>query len=663
MGKKKSSNFIPVEGLLVVVVLLLTGGFFFHDHFFSFPSHVHAWSQGDRYALTIGYLNNGLDFFRPATLNLYPEYPPQNEIAVFTGITSAALPLPEYLAAIVMKITAVRQPWVLRLIVLISGGMGLYFLFRFMRTMGGVFSLSMLTVLMVFSAPVFTYYLNAFIPSIVSLALSWAAFYFYAQFLRDTKPNQLLLSLLLLSLATLIRPPFLMPLLALIVVHLGFTGFKRQKIQEYLLIMLHLTVIALFSYHDKLLQQQYGSMFNSRLMPAASLSEWIDLMGVAWKNWSLSYWSLSQYVLLLMVPVMLFLLRKKIFKGYRLQLFLIAILNLGAGLLYSFAMAKQFPMHDYYFLDSLFLPLVLLTAVVFSAVELHHRRQQILLAIALLVFAPAMLWASYQKQHERYTSHSWDLVEATRLNFLGSDAFLSENGLGRDAKVLVLDAYSSNIPLLLMDREGFTVIETSPEKLKKALELPFDFVVIQNRSLGSDVLRNLPELTNKLQSVANNGKIGLYKYNQTPNAQTWLNLLLINSLTNNYSLITDSTQLCLDQETAFLNIKDTLLDGEPHAVTALLFQADVFADQTSLDGLNLVVDAKDDAGFSFYDSRPLSVFYSSKPTTPIKVFVGLPEQMPINTRVKVYLWNPGKNNICLQPHAVLFTKYYLNQKN
>ncbi|MCC7317388.1 MAG: hypothetical protein IT219_02580, partial [Bacteroidales bacterium] len=180
MAKKKSSIFIPVEGLLVVVILLIIGGFFFYDQFFSFPSHLHAWSQGDRYALTIGYLNNGLDFFRPSTLNLYPEYPPQNGITVFTGITSAAMPLPEYMAALVMKFTGVRQPWVLRLIVLLSGGVGLYFLFRLMRTMGGVFSLALLTVLMVFSAPVFTYYLNAFIPSIPALALSWAAFYFYA---------------------------------------------------------------------------------------------------------------------------------------------------------------------------------------------------------------------------------------------------------------------------------------------------------------------------------------------------------------------------------------------------------------------------------------------------------------------------------------------------
>ncbi len=663
MAKKKSSIFIPVEGLLVVVILLIIGGFFFYDQFFSFPSHLHAWSQGDRYALTIGYLNNGLDFFRPSTLNLYPEYPPHNGITFFTGITSAAMPLPEYLAALVMKFTGVRQPWVLRLIVLLSGGVGLYFLFRFMRTIGGVFSLSLLTVLMVFSAPVFTYYLNAFIPSIPALALSWAAFYFYANYLRDAKTKHFLLALILLTLATLIRPPFLMPLVAMVAVHLSFTGFKRQKIKEYLLILLHLTIIGIFSYHDKSLQHQYGSMFNSQLMPAESLGDWMALMAVAWKNWSLSYWSLSQYVLLLMVPVVLFLMRKKIFKGYRLQLFLIAILNLGAGLLYSFAMAKQFPMHDYYFLDSLFLPLVLLLALGFSAVEIHHRRQQIPLAIALLIFAPAMLWASFQKQNERYTSHSWDLVEATRLNFVGSDAFLSENGIRRDAKMMVLDAYSSNIPLLMMDREGFTVIETSAKKLTKALQLPFDYVVIQNRGLGSDVLRNLPELTNKLEPIANNGKIGLYKYSASSLPQNWLNLLLVNSLTKSFIPISDSVPLCMDQETAFVNIKDTLLTGESEVVSALLFQADAFTDQTSLNGLNLVVDAKDDAGFSFYDSRPLSAFYTPNQSTQINVFVGLPEQMPVNTHVKVYLWNPGKNNVCLQPHAVLFTKYYLHQKN
>ena len=40
-----------------------------------FPSYIHAWAQSDRYALAIGFTDNGLNFFKPESLIYSHQFP------------------------------------------------------------------------------------------------------------------------------------------------------------------------------------------------------------------------------------------------------------------------------------------------------------------------------------------------------------------------------------------------------------------------------------------------------------------------------------------------------------------------------------------------------------------------------------------------------------
>ena len=56
-----------LETIGLGIVIIGFGLTFQYKYLNEFPSHIHAWAQADRYALSLGFLENGLDFFKPQT--------------------------------------------------------------------------------------------------------------------------------------------------------------------------------------------------------------------------------------------------------------------------------------------------------------------------------------------------------------------------------------------------------------------------------------------------------------------------------------------------------------------------------------------------------------------------------------------------------------------
>ena len=57
MNLKKKQNSIVFLSLIVLAFV------FQFKYLNEFPSFIHAWSQSDRYAIAIGFINNNFDFF------------------------------------------------------------------------------------------------------------------------------------------------------------------------------------------------------------------------------------------------------------------------------------------------------------------------------------------------------------------------------------------------------------------------------------------------------------------------------------------------------------------------------------------------------------------------------------------------------------------------
>lgn len=103
----------------------------------------------------------------------------------------------------------------------------------------------------------------------------------------------------------------------------------------------------------------------------------------------------------------------------------------------------------------------------------------------------------------------------------------------------MLDAYSTNLPLILMKKKGYTVINTAKEDILDALTKPFDYIVILDVFLPSDVIYKYPELINRLIRVGGNGKISVFSYSSTPVDQSLQQLLGISSAVRTYTLASE----------------------------------------------------------------------------------------------------------------------------
>ena len=118
------------------------------------------------------------------------------------------------------------------------------------------------------------------------------------------------------------------------------------------------------------------------------------------------------------------------------------------------------------------------------------------------VFRRAVLLLAAQaartEQQNRITQSPDDPGQRTERNFRTSARWLDSLGVPRTATLLVLDARSYNLPLLLAQRPGWTAVNTAAHFLTDALKMPADYVVTQNFSYLTDIVYNYPLITERL---------------------------------------------------------------------------------------------------------------------------------------------------------------------
>ena len=99
-----------LETIGLGIVIIGFGLTFQYKYLNEFPSHIHAWAQADRYALSLGFLENGLDFFKPQTYIYNHQFPHKWEVPSETSITAVDFPIHDYVVpAVLMKITGITS--------------------------------------------------------------------------------------------------------------------------------------------------------------------------------------------------------------------------------------------------------------------------------------------------------------------------------------------------------------------------------------------------------------------------------------------------------------------------------------------------------------------------------------------------------------------------
>ena len=475
--------------------------FFYAENIFFFPSHIHAWTQSDRFALALKFLDNDFNLFKPQTYNLASQ----------DGITGVDLPLGEWLVALLMQVFQSREPFIFRSAQLAYALVGYAFLFRLGLAQGHKQLKASSLVLFAFSAPILTYYQNGFIPSVSSFSTALIAYYYYFQFKKNDNLKFFKLGVFLMGLACLIRSPFNLFLFAMFLQELG-GWLKKGRIiwPQFRSFVFVYSLILGYNLYKNYLNQTYGSQFLTSLLPANSLLELGQLSLLVLKRWAFQLLSPAHYLLWFtsLIALILALKHRKIQDPLNLALAQQTLwISLGACV-YYLLMTKQFIDHEYYFIDSFYLPIIFSLSLGLKQLPIEQNWQKLGLVLGLI----AGIYASKQIQDLKYAETLWDRGEITRKNFIGAAQFLDELKISRQAKLLILDAYSTNAPLILAGRNGHTVLNTTNDHLVKALnELEFDYIIIQDVFIPSDIVHYYPQILQRLERLGGNGRLSVFK--------------------------------------------------------------------------------------------------------------------------------------------------------
>jgi hypothetical protein len=641
----------------LVLFLLVSSIVLYHSVIQLFPSFIHAWTQSDRYAIALRFLDNGFDIFHPATFNLQ----------TVEGITRVDFPINEFLVAVIMKITGNTAPVIFRLYILFISISGLVYLYLLAKRISGSEIKSWFTVLFVFLSPVYVYYQAGFIPSIPAIASVFAGYYYFFSYKDNGNKKLFYYALLFFLLSSLMRLPFVIILFA-VMLQQGFMSLKLRVLRKHELIgfVSAFLIFAAYYLYNIHLGRMYGNMFLDSFLPAKNFSEFKEILMAMYDHWCFHYFSMWHYILLfvlILISVLTLYRRGNYLEADKKYWFQFLIAGCGS-ICYFLLMARQYYSHDYYFLDSMFVPTILLFMFVLKDVTIETVKQKITWSCVLAVSVILFFIANFNTQAERYSFGSWDRVEITRKNFTGTEEFLDSLGVSKDAKILVIDAYTTNAPLLLMNRKGYTVMGTTHKNIGVSLQWGnWDLVAIQDIYLVSDVIKNYPLITSMLECVGSTGRVSFYKKSPAPKYKTLKQFLGINpertlfvseyksatSQKKNKAILNDSTEFGITASVKASELKSG--SGLKVLVSGKFFPGN------SIKDIQLVASINTGEEQLFYQSFALNDYMKDSVSVQNLEFqFVLPEFKTPEDELKVYLWNPGKGDLTYDNWEVIIYK-------
>ncbi|MDD3875328.1 MAG: hypothetical protein PHT69_01780 [Bacteroidales bacterium] len=496
--------------LITVLIIFFLGVLFHHNYISKFPEHIHAWAQSDRYAIALGFVDNGLNFFKPQTF----VYPVSKGAPSATTVTSVDFPIHDYVPAIVMTLSGSKAPIIFRLYILLYSFLGLYFLFKLSLKITNDYYKSLFVLIFTATSPVFVYYQSGFLPTIPSLSNAIIGLYFYFIHLKNGNSKSFGLSLLFMTLATLARTTFAIPLTAILCIEILRVIVKKTIVfpKLYFIIFSLFIIISYYTY-NAYLRTHYGTIFLNHLLPPSSFIHAKELIITAYNSWFFQYFSKFHYVSIMLIFGAIFLYRiaSKGKTENRSYLFGLTVFTIFTGsCIFALLMLKQYPDHDYYFLDTFFLPLILGIPLLMSFLpKIEKTKFKIIAVLVLCVSSFLLIKQAIKSQKKRYETAHWDKTATTVHNFENASAFLDSAGIEKNADILVLDAVAPNIPFIMMERKGYFVLVTSAQNIEKALTWDFDYIVIQNEFFISDIYTPYPAILSKLEKIADNGNISV----------------------------------------------------------------------------------------------------------------------------------------------------------
>lgn len=631
---EQAAVFSKWKAALLLLPVVIYSCLIHRNDWSGYPEGIHAWAQADQVALMDGFRENGYDILHPQTYLYNHQFPNDWKTADETRITAVDFPWYQWVVAAITGIFHADPATAPRLIAFLFSLLGLVFLFRTVLHRTKSLLWAFLASCFFASLPLFSYYQVRFLPSVPALSLFLCGLYYYLEFRAKSSTRSIVVAVVFLTLAALLRTTYLIPLLAVFGIELLTLLRDKPLIKRKILIaFFSLATIVAATAWNMHLRNKYGSLFLNEILPAGSVSHLFEIVNDMRVRWVTDYFTIGHYVFLPLLMVALF--KTKSWRKEHAPLFGLFCLLIVGSLVFFFAMARQFPNHDYYFMDA-FYPLVAVTLVWVNPLALF--RSGIVRATIVTGFAVTFLVLNFFRQQDRRKDVLLDIHHQTNEAFRGSDEFLTTHGIDKAAKILVLPCHAPNLPFLQAKRAGFAGVHTDSASVKKYLDFPADVVVIENDAFFREVVTAYPGVFRKLKPVAGNGRITICKRlaDDSGDEYSFLGQLLTNSL-GEYDLQTNSRPF------------ENTLNG----VTAT--STEEFGAGITLSGPTLPQEAKYlkiEVSMRHWSNQVIVVSVTDKGQTLLYTTVpadrtnlvisGLPAERSGSAVAKVYIFNPDK---------------------
>ena len=261
------------------------------------------------------------------------------------------------------------------------------------------------------------------------------------------------------------------------------------------------------------LRQQYGSLFLGSLLPVRNMDEAREVLQYVHDRWQFQYYQRIQHWLYVAVAVGAIITlivkgKKSSVRAKGLSLWWLLAIWMFGEMLFAVAMSQQYADHDYYFLDSLYLPIVMLFVGLLGILPNPSRQWSRIGALVIVLTLTSFM--TVEACHTQRTRRL-EGVEAltTAIRYKNANRMLEETGYGsKDLRFLTLFSYPQNTPFVMMDREGYAVMWVDTSVVTHALTFDYDYILVED-----EVYRREFEEANfilpRLQRLAGNGEISV----------------------------------------------------------------------------------------------------------------------------------------------------------
>lgn len=656
-----------IRPILLAVAIVIPALTFHLSNLDQLPLGHHAWTQIDHYAISLGFQDNGFDFFHPQTFAFSTELVNGENVPSHSSITAVDFPIHQYVVALLMEILNTNSVLIPRIYILLWSFLGLFFLGEMVFLLTKRTEAAVLIVVLAATAPLFVYFQTAIMPTIPSMASAIIGLYFWIRYLISPRKRLYVFAISFLTLAALTRTTFLIPLLAIAGCEL-WLYLRNRSIPAFKIISFTAAAICIGGYYgyNNFLRAEYGSIFLSSFMPPENLREAGTLLWDIMDRWGFHFFAELHYLVMIGIVVLAILniIRNKTrLNPVHKQVLIFTAISLMGCILFAVLMMKQFYNHDYYFLDSFFIPVLMLTTLGLAVIRLPASKFSRPFSFALIAsLSIPLILTARQSNIDLQQKGWWNRTSATAQNFEGSDEFLCHMGVPEDAVILVPDAYAPNLPFILMNRKGHPLINSSTRFLTSGLDWKWDYAVIQNEFFFSDIYRNYPPILNQMEFIGTNGKISVYRKSTT--RQSLDAFLGINDVTPLY-FTGFSTDSVVSEEwslTESWNDPSGTIHSEFPVSWSISLDEFIGTDSLllffQLTGLALenqavkLVLKLNQQGETIFYREYTQYTIKENPVTAMNLWMPLPIIAGKEKELQIYLWNPGEGSVEINSGSV-----------